>query len=126
MGDPEAADFVFGQTDRIRVVGLDVTHKCRIPATQLDVLRTSQGKFGPFLFNALQFYLKYHRWDLILGLSLPDKLCDSCYLDRAVHQWTQGFRFYPESIVCTIAKFQKPSNEAGETPQLLGVKMSAG
>ena len=61
MGDPEAADFVFGQTPRIRVVGLDVTHICQIPAPLLSRLRDSQGRFGPFLYQAVQFYLQYHR-----------------------------------------------------------------
>lgn len=61
LGDPDAADYVFGQMDRVRVIGLDVTHKCRIPFSMLEVLETSTGRWGPFLFEALQFYLKYHR-----------------------------------------------------------------
>lgn len=60
-GDADAADYVFGQTARIRVVGLDVTHKCQIPASRLDTLRNSNGKFGTFLFEAVQFYIQYHR-----------------------------------------------------------------
>lgn len=61
LGDPEAADFVCGQTERIRLIGLDVTHRCRVPVARLDVLASSSGRFGPFLFQALEFYLKYHR-----------------------------------------------------------------
>ena len=61
LGDPEAADIVIGRTDRIRVVGLDVTHTCQITESQLQQLQHSKGRFGPFLYDAVQFYLSYYR-----------------------------------------------------------------
>lgn len=61
LGDPDAADFVFGQTERIRCVGLDVTLTCQLPNERLETLKGSSGKFGPFLHQIIQFYLQYHR-----------------------------------------------------------------
>ena len=61
LGDPEAADYVFGQTNRIRAIGLDVTHLCRVPVSMLSRLQTCNGRFSAFLFEALQFYIKYYR-----------------------------------------------------------------
>ena len=61
LGDPEAADYVFGQTERIRCLGLDVTLTCQIPNSRLATLKDCNGRFGPFLHQIIQFYLKYHR-----------------------------------------------------------------
>jgi len=59
-GDPDAADFVLGQTPNTRLVGLDVTHKCTMTRQQMDDL-TGQGRYGTFLQQICQFYLQYHR-----------------------------------------------------------------
>lgn len=42
------------------VVGLDVTHKCRITKQQLESL-AGRGKYGTFLRDISQFYLQYHK-----------------------------------------------------------------
>lgn len=60
IADTEAADFVLGQSPNIRMVGLDVTHKCVMHREQLDALK-GQGKYGTFLHQICQFYLQYHR-----------------------------------------------------------------
>lgn len=61
IGDPEAADYVLGQSPNIRMVGLDVTHKCVMHREQMDAL-SGQGKYGTFLNQICQFYLQYHRY----------------------------------------------------------------
>uniref|UniRef100_A0A7S0YHA1 Inosine/uridine-preferring nucleoside hydrolase domain-containing protein n=1 Tax=Polytomella parva TaxID=51329 RepID=A0A7S0YHA1_9CHLO len=38
FADPDAADLVFGSGERIRVVGLDVTHECCLSSARLDEL----------------------------------------------------------------------------------------
>ena len=42
------------------VVGLDVTHECRMSAQQLEACR-GRGRHGTFLHSISQFYLQYHR-----------------------------------------------------------------
>ena len=59
-GDPDAADFVFGQSSNIRVVGLDVTHSCMITSQQVDKLRGT-SRHGNFLHKITQFYMQYHK-----------------------------------------------------------------
>ena len=61
IGDTEAADFVLGQSPNIRMVGLDVTHKCIMYKEQMNALQ-GQGKYGTFLHQICQFYLQYHRY----------------------------------------------------------------
>ena len=61
IGDPDAADYVMGQTPNIRLVGLDVTHKCTMTRQQMDNLK-GQGQYGSFLQQICQFYLQYHRY----------------------------------------------------------------
>ena len=60
IGDTDAADFVLGQSPNIRLVGLDVTHKCTLSTQQMEDLK-GQGQYGTFLQLIAQFYLKYHR-----------------------------------------------------------------
>lgn len=59
-GDPDAADYVFGKSDKVRVVGLDVTHQCIITTAQVEQLK-GKGLYGSFIHSITQFYLKYHR-----------------------------------------------------------------
>jgi uridine nucleosidase len=42
------------------VVGLDVTHECRLTGTQVGEL-AGRGRHGAFLSSITQFYLQYHR-----------------------------------------------------------------
>jgi inosine-uridine nucleoside N-ribohydrolase len=60
IGDPEAADFVLGMASSIRVVGLDVTHRCQIPVASVKELR-GRGKYGTFIEQVTRFYIQYHR-----------------------------------------------------------------
>lgn len=60
FGDPDAANVVFGRAPNCWVVGLDVTHECRLTGKQIDDLAV-QGRHGAFLSRITQFYLQYHR-----------------------------------------------------------------
>lgn len=59
FGDPDAADLVLG-APRVRVVGLDVTTRCRMTGQQLEELR-GQGQHGTFVADMSRFYLDFHR-----------------------------------------------------------------
>jgi len=58
--DPEAADAVFQHCSKVRALGLDVTHRVPLTATQLRALE-GRGRFGTFLSQVSQFYLKFHQ-----------------------------------------------------------------
>lgn len=61
MGDPHAADFVFGQSLPTYLVPLDVTTQCQLTGDELASMQ-GQGRFGTFLASITKFYLDYHRW----------------------------------------------------------------
>lgn len=60
MGDPHAADFVFGQSLPTYLVPLDVTTQCQLTGDELASMQ-GQGRFGTFLASITKFYLDYHR-----------------------------------------------------------------
>ena len=73
LGDPEAADEVFGAFERTFVVGLDVTTRVRLSGAEIErletVLRDADAVSPPrrcsnllraFLHDATQFYKAYH------------------------------------------------------------------
>eukprot|EP00884_Botryococcus_braunii_P001183 jgi/Botrbrau1/11065/Bobra.0302s0007.2 len=60
FGDPEAADEVLGLTEKIKILGLDVTHQTFFTRAQLKGL-DGQGRIGSFLNEISQFYLEYYR-----------------------------------------------------------------
>jgi hypothetical protein len=45
------------------VVGLDVTHQCRMSAQAIEGME-GRGRHGTFLRGITQFYLDYHRWGI--------------------------------------------------------------
>lgn len=60
IGDPAAADFVFGQPVPMRLIPLDVSNRCRLTAAQLTAMK-GKGRFGTFLWQITEFYLAFHR-----------------------------------------------------------------
>lgn len=59
-GDPDAANVVFSKMSNVRLLGLDVTHQCRMTQEDIDGVR-GRGEYGTFLHSISQFYLQYHR-----------------------------------------------------------------
>ena len=75
IGDPEAADYVLGMASSIRLVGLDVTHRCQIPVARMTELR-GRGKYGTFIEQVTRFYIQYHRYILQDAIvELPSFAC---------------------------------------------------
>ena len=62
FGDPDAANIVFSRfhSSNCYVLGLDVTHKCRMSTGDIEDIK-GRGKHGTFLHSITQFYLQYHR-----------------------------------------------------------------
>jgi inosine-uridine nucleoside N-ribohydrolase len=58
--DPDAAAEVFAAEWPVTLVGLDVTQKVRCKDHDLDPMRTTSPKCGPFLNEAAAFYFRFH------------------------------------------------------------------
>lgn len=54
--DPEAADFVFGLSWAVTMIGLDVTHNVNLTGSQLDNLAKKDTPGGQIAHNALPIY----------------------------------------------------------------------
>ncbi|KAK9815788.1 hypothetical protein WJX72_009484 [[Myrmecia] bisecta] len=90
FGDPDAAEYVFQQPVRMRVVGLDVTHTCTFTGGQLAAMR-SRGRFGSFLASITRFYLDYHRESYGMdAVYVHDPTALAAVLDPSLFTWQQG------------------------------------
>jgi inosine-uridine nucleoside N-ribohydrolase len=58
--DPDAAAEVFAAEWPVTLVGLDVTQAVRCKDHDLDPMRTTSPKCGPFLNEAAAFYFRFH------------------------------------------------------------------
>jgi len=89
--DPAAADAVFSSRARVRVVGLDVTHACRLTAAQLEGLGGTGGGPGAFASRISRFYLDYHRAAYAMdAVFLHDPTALAALVDPALFTWTEG------------------------------------
>ncbi|KAL4440556.1 hypothetical protein ABPG75_003557 [Micractinium tetrahymenae] len=90
FGDPDAANVVFSRVPNCYVVGLDVTHQCKITARQLDGLQ-GRGRHGTFLRSISQFYLGYHRrvYDME-AVYVHDTAALAAVVDPALFDWEEG------------------------------------
>ncbi|GLC44745.1 hypothetical protein PLESTB_000969200 [Pleodorina starrii] len=90
FGDPDAADLVLGCTPRLRVLGLDVTQRCRMTAEELQAMR-GVGKYGSFVYDISQFYLNFHRkWYDMDALYLHDPTAMAAVLRPDLFEWRAG------------------------------------
>lgn len=62
-GDPDAAAEVFAAEWPMTLVGLDVTQEVRCKDHDLDPMRASSARCGPFLNDAAAFYFRFHERD---------------------------------------------------------------
>lgn len=101
IGDPDAADFVLGQTPNTRLVGLDVTHKCTMTRQQMDDLK-GQGRYGTFLQQICQFYLQYHRENYGMeAMFLHDPTAFCGVISPECFTWKAGaVRVVTEGLAC--------------------------
>ncbi|KAG2502004.1 hypothetical protein HYH03_000500 [Edaphochlamys debaryana] len=90
FGDPDAADLVLGSTERLRILGLDVTQQCRMTGAELEALR-GRGPHGSFVADISRFYLGYHReWYGMDAIFLHDPTAMAAVLRPDLFEWRRG------------------------------------
>lgn len=60
LADPQAADKVFERYWPATIVGLDVTHRIMLLASDLERIAEQGGSYGPIIESASRFYLDYY------------------------------------------------------------------
>lgn len=60
-GDPQAADRVFTSSWPVTIVGIDVTHETVARDAFFEMLQTTAGKAGDFIYRSSRFYLDFHK-----------------------------------------------------------------
>lgn len=61
LGDPDAADAVFGAPWPVAIVGLDVTQKTIMTTAYLASIRDRGGEAGRFVWEVSRYYEDFHR-----------------------------------------------------------------
>ncbi|RKP46410.1 nucleoside hydrolase [Trinickia fusca] len=61
LGDPDAADIVFGASWPVAIVGLDVTQKTIMTTDYLAAIRDRGGEAGRFVWDVSRHYEDFHR-----------------------------------------------------------------
>lgn len=67
IGDPEAADIVFGAQWPVAIVGLDVTERTVMTTEYLAKLRDDAGEVGRFVWDVSRHYEAFHQSSAGLG-----------------------------------------------------------
>ena len=67
LGDPDAADIVFGAPWSVAIVGLDVTERIVMTTDYLAKLRDDAGDVGRFVWDVSRFYEAFHLSSAGLG-----------------------------------------------------------
>lgn len=89
-GDPEAAEYVLSRCRCLRAVGLDVTERCVLTASDLASLK-GKGRFGSFCHDITRFYHAFHRENAGLdGIYLHDPSALVSLLRPELFRWAQG------------------------------------
>ena len=82
IGDPHAADEIFGATWPIVVVGLDVTQEAVMSPAYLEALRDTGGKAGQFIWDISRFYENFYRESTgMTGIPVHDSSAVAYWLD---------------------------------------------
>ncbi|MGN6318644.1 nucleoside hydrolase [Trinickia sp.] len=67
LGDPDAADLVFGAAWPVAIVGLDVTERTIMTTDYLAKLRDEAGEAGRFVWDVSRHYEAFHQTSAGLG-----------------------------------------------------------
>jgi inosine-uridine nucleoside N-ribohydrolase len=99
LGDPDAADIVFGAAWPVTIVGLDVTERTIMTTAYLAKLRDSAGVAGHFIWDVSRHYEAFHQSSVaVQGIYVHDSsavaylLAPQLYATRSgpVRVLTQG------------------------------------
>jgi uridine nucleosidase len=88
--DPAAADAVFASRAPVRVVGLDVTHTCRLQSAEVEAL-AARGPVGEFAAKISAFYLAYHKKAYAMdAMYLHDPTALAALVAPSLFTWMEG------------------------------------
>jgi inosine-uridine nucleoside N-ribohydrolase len=91
IGDPHAADEIFGAAWPITVVGLDVTQEAVMSVAYLEALRDAGGKAGQFIWDITRFYANFYSSTTGLeGIPVHDSSAVAYLLDPTLFTTRSG------------------------------------
>ena len=89
IGDPQAADIVFGASWRVTAIGLDVTRQVVMGQDDFDRLAAA-GDAGRFIVESSQGYRNYHSRFGIDGYYVHDSTAAAFVVDRSLFATRSG------------------------------------
>ena len=91
IGDPHAADEMFGAAWPITVVGLDVTQEAVMSIGYMEALRDASGRTGRFIWDITRFYENFYRSTTGLdGIPVHDSSAVACLIDPTLFTYRRG------------------------------------
>ena len=97
IGDPLAADEIFGADWPVVIVGLDVTQKTIMPTSMIELMGENGGTSGKFIADISRFYLDFHKnTEGFDGIFLHDSSAVGYLLDPSLFTTRTG----PVRVVC--------------------------
>ncbi|MGK6316477.1 nucleoside hydrolase [Neorhizobium sp. DT-125] len=90
IGDPHAADVVFGASWPVTAVGLDVTRQVIMRPADIEILARESGDAGRFVADISRHYMAYHQRFGVDGFYVHDSTAVAFVLDRSLFGTRQG------------------------------------
>jgi len=90
IGDPGAADIVFGAAWPMTIIGLDVTMESVMDDAYIDALGRDGGKDGKFLHDVSRFYRKFYSNEGIEGIPVHDSSAVAAALHPDMFGYLEG------------------------------------
>lgn len=117
LGDPDAADIVFGTTWPVAIVGLDVTQKTIMTTEYLAKLRDEAGDAGHFVWDVSRHYETFHQTSAgLAGIYVHDSSAVAYLLAPQLYTTRSGpVRVLTDGIAAGHT-IQKPATFAAPAP----------
>ncbi len=117
LGDPDAADIVFGAQWSVAIVGLDVTERTIMTTEYLARLRDEAGEAGRFVWDVSRHYEAFHQSSAgLAGTYVHDSSAVAYLLAPQLYTTRKGpVRVLTEGIAAGHT-LQKPLTFAGPAP----------
>lgn len=91
IGDPHAADEMFGAAWPITVVGLDVTQEAVMSTAYLEALRDASGRTGQFIWDITRFYQNFYSSTTgLTGIPVHDSSAVAFLIDPSLFTTRRG------------------------------------
>lgn len=117
LGDPDAADIVFGAAWPVAIVGLDVTQKTIMTTEYLAKLRDEAGDAGRFVWDVSRHYETFHQTSAgLAGIYVHDSSAVAYLLAPQLYTTRSGpVRVLTDGIAAGHT-IQKPATFAAPAP----------